>query len=85
MTLFTIRHLPGSGYAVATICLSDGGIGGAGFFASPERAETVIRDAYKTPLCKVDEATYRAARDVLRESGVYGTPTLAREAVLSHA
>jgi hypothetical protein len=74
-TLFVIRHTS-AGYAVATICLNDGGIGGAGFFRDADKAREVIQSAYKTPLREVDAETFQAAREVLRESGAY-----AREAV----
>jgi hypothetical protein len=69
-TLFFIRHNPGLHnalhpdwrYSVVTICLLDGGIGGAGFFPTADKARDVIQAAYKTPLRECDEGTYRAAR-----------------------
>ena len=79
MTLFTIRETdrPGNRYAVATIDLHDGAIGGAGFFRTAEQAREVITSAYKTPLCPVDEETFRAARQVCRE-------TMRRELAVAH-
>ena len=65
-TLFTIRESdrPGNRFFVSTICLNDGGIGGAGFFPDASKARETIQAAYKTPLREVDEAAFRAARDV---------------------